>query len=122
MAKSRVVQVPCADGLYKRLEAERLKSDDKTLAEVGRELWEFALMIKERSEASDARTNRELLEEILLTGKENQEILKQTYLNAFDSSKSTNAQIVEQVKSGTVKSKERAKIQIEEFMDTTKKD
>ncbi|GIU52298.1 hypothetical protein TUM4438_44660 [Shewanella sairae] len=120
MAKNRVVQVPCADGLYKRLEAERLKSDDKTLAEVGRELWEFALMIKERSEASDARTNRELLEEILLTGKENQEILKQTYLNSFDSSKSTNTQVIEQVRNGTAKSKERAKEQVEEYMDTAK--
>ncbi|MGL4666825.1 MAG: hypothetical protein ACRCWR_02715 [Saezia sp.] len=121
MAKTTKIQIPCDQQLYASLEQEKEKTGSSSLAHTCRQLLEFALMIKARSEASEAKTNRELLEEILLSCRENEEILKQTYLNVFDVSKSSNQDVLSTVQAKVVKLKERGKVQFDVFMETEKK-
>ena len=65
MTRNKVVQVPCDDGLYKKIKAYR---DEKGLgkdAAAARDLILFALRIIEHSDDDEGISTRELLEAIL---------------------------------------------------------
>ncbi len=117
MARSPIVHVPVSVSLYKRLENYKNKTESSTMAEVGRELLEFALLIKERADESDARTNRELMEEILLKLCVNEEMLKNNYAHVFQDGKSWNSTLVEMMKEDVSRANLKGKNSFELFMN-----
>ena len=99
MARNPIIHIPTPLSLNKRLEDYKNKIGASTMAEVGRELLEFALLIKERAgQDDDSRTNRELMEQILLKQYSNEQLMKKTYAFVWDDNKKFNSTMVEMMK------------------------
>jgi hypothetical protein len=99
MARNPIIHIPTPLSLNKRLEDYKNKTGASTMAEVGRELLEFALLIKERAgQDDDSRTNRELMEQILLNQYSNEQLMKKTYAFVWDDNKKFNSTMVEMMK------------------------
>ncbi|GEK15887.1 hypothetical protein [Aliivibrio fischeri] len=99
MARNPIIHIPTPLSLNKRLEDYKKKTGASTMAEVGRELLEFALLIKERAgQDDDSRTNRELMEQILLNQYCNEQLMKKTYAFVWDDNKKFNSTMVEMMK------------------------
>lgn len=65
------------------------------MSDIGRELLDFALLIKERSEEADSRTNRELMEQMLLKQYENEQLIKKIYSFAWEDGKQFTSMMAE---------------------------
>ena len=99
MAKKSTLQIPCDTILYDRIEKYKEgKRSIASMAQAGRELIEFALMIKERTDGDDSRTNRELMEEALLQLYKNEEAMKRLHLHSFEDGKVFSSGQVELVR------------------------
>lgn len=116
MAKTNTLQVPCDPLLYERV--EKYKKGNRSIgsmAQAGRELIEFALMIKEGSD-DNSRTNRELLEAILLKQYTNEELIKKTYLTCYQDGQSFPLGLIEMVKEQISGSKNNGDIAFNAYM------
>ena len=99
MARNPVIQISSSPSLYSQVEAYQNKIGASSLADAGRELLEFALLIKERAgQDDDSRTNRELMEQILLKQYSNEQLMKKTYAFVWDDNKKFNSTMVEMMK------------------------
>lgn len=117
MARNPIIQVTCPPSLYQRLETYKNKTPHASMSDVGRELLEFALLIKERTDDSEARTNRELMEEILLKLCVNEEMLKNNYAHVFQDGKSWNSTLVEMMKEDVSRANLKGRSSFEFFMN-----
>lgn len=95
MARNPIIQVTCPPSLYTRLENYRNKTPHASMSDIGRELLDFALLIKERSEEADSRTNRELMEQMLLKQYENEQLIKKIYSFAWEDGKQFTSMMAE---------------------------
>ncbi|MGR6831115.1 hypothetical protein [Aliivibrio wodanis] len=118
MARNPIIHIPTPLSLNKRLEDYKNKTGASTMAEVGRELLEFALLIKERAgQDDDSRTNRELMEQILLKQYSNEQLIKKVYMNTWDENKTFNSTMVEMMKENVANSNGKAQAGFEAFMN-----
>ena len=118
MARNPIIHIPTPLSLNKRLEDYKNKIGASTMAEVGRELLEFALLIKERAgQDDDSRTNRELMEQILLKQYSNEQLIKKVYMNTWDENKTFNSTMVEMMKENVANSNGKAQAGFEAFMN-----
>ena len=118
MARNPIIHIPTPLSLNKRLEDYKNKIGASTMAEVGRELLEFALLIKERAgQDDDSRTNRELMAQILLKQYSNEQLIKKVYMNTWDENKTFNSTMVEMMKENVANSNGKAQAGFEAFMN-----
>ncbi|MBE8574123.1 hypothetical protein [Vibrio sp. OPT18] len=117
MARNPVVHIPISKSVHQRMENYKNKIEASTMAEVGRELLEFALLIKERSEEADSRTNRELMEEILLKLCVNEELAKNNYTHVWQDGKSWNSTMVDMMKEDVSRANHKGLVKFESFMN-----
>ncbi|HIF9118450.1 TPA: hypothetical protein ACX6PG_002594 [Photobacterium damselae] len=117
MASKNRVQVMCDDTLYKRLEAEKERTQASSISDVGRELWNFALTIKERANEDKSRTVKEMLEEILMKEYQNETTINQIFLQVLDSNNKIDPSKVDIVKNKLKSYKEEAQERVEKFID-----
>ena len=118
MARNPVIQISSSPSLYNQVEAYQNKIGASSLADAGRELLEFALLIKERtSEDDDSRTNRELMEQILLKQYSNEQLIKKVYMNTWDENKTFNSTMVEIMKENVANSNGNAQAGFAAFMN-----
>ena len=122
MTKKNSLQISCDTILYERIEKYKEgKSSIASMAHAGRELIEFALMIKERTDGDDSRTNRELMEEILLKQYTNEELIKKTYLTCYQDGQSFPLGLIEMVREQISGSKNNGVIAYEAYMAREKR-
>lgn len=117
MARSPIIQITLTPTLLKKIEAYREKISAPFLADAGRDLIEFALLIKEKSEDDDSRTNRELMEEILLKQYRNEQLNKQVFMHSWDEDKVFNSTKIEMVKEKITNSNNFAQVDFDTFMN-----
>ncbi|MGR5367934.1 hypothetical protein [Photobacterium damselae] len=117
MASKNRVQVMCDDTLYKRLEAEKERTQAPSISDVGRELWNFALTIKERASEDKSRTVKEMLEEILMKEYQNETTINQIFLQVLDPNNRIESSKVDIVKNKLKSYKEEAQVRTEQFID-----
>lgn len=117
MARKTVIQIPTPPSLYTKIETYKIKTGSISMADSCRELLEFALLIKEKSEDNDSRTNRELMEEILLLQHCNLQLNKQLYMNTWDENKKFSSVIVDVMKRNVARLNEKAQVAFDAFMN-----
>ncbi len=106
----------CDDSLYKRLEAEKERTQASSISDVGRELWNFALTIKERASEDKSRTMKEMLEEILMKEYQNETTINQIFLQVLDQNNKVNPSKVDMVKNKLKSYKEEAQERVGKFL------
>lgn len=117
MAKNNKIQVLCSAPLYERLEKEKERVGADSMSDVGRELWEFALAIKERTANDDSRTTRELLEELLIKEYQNETTLNQIYLNTVEPNNKPEQSKVDFTKEKLKSFKQKAIERVEKYLN-----
>jgi hypothetical protein len=117
MKKNNKVQVLCSSQLYDRLDAERERTQASSLADVGRDLWEFALAIKERLGESKTKSNREILEEVLLSQYQLESLIKQMYVAGYNPTLQVESVILEKAKSNFKNIEKNAKEKTMQFIE-----
>ena len=117
MANKNRVQVMCDDALYKRLEAEKERTQASSISDVGRELWNFALIIRERANENKSRTVKEMLEEILMKEYQNETTINQIFLQVLEPNNNIDPSKIDIVKSKLKSYKEDAQVRTEKFIE-----
>ena len=110
------IQIPCTTSFYKRVEQYQADNNLSSIAEAGRELIEFALIIKERADKNTGRSNRELLEEMLAKEYQNESTLNQIYMQVSDIDKKFDLTTIERFKENLKGFKERSLAKFDNFM------
>jgi hypothetical protein len=117
MARNPILQIPCSISLHEKVENYKNQNSHTSTAEAGRELIEFALAIKERTQNDDSRTTRELLEEILAKEYQNETTLNRVYMHVFDLNKTNEPSHVAKVKNNLKGYKEIAINRLQKFLN-----
>ncbi|GEK15899.1 hypothetical protein [Aliivibrio fischeri] len=118
MARNPVIQVSSSPQLYSRIETYQNKMGASSLADACRDLLEFALLIKEQAESNnEARTNRELMEQILLKQYSNEQLIKKVYMNTWDENKTFTSTMVDMMKENVANANGKAQLGFEAFMN-----
>lgn len=117
MSKKTPLQIPCDTILFGRIKKYKEANNSiSSMAHAGRELIEFALMIKERTDDDDSRSNRELMEEILRKQFTNEELIKKSYATVYQDGQSFPLGLIELIREQISGSKNKGDTAFEEYM------